>query len=43
MAAKAYRVYYAKHPRADGDYEMDHSSIIYVMDRRGAVRRQLHA
>ncbi len=34
-AAKAYRVYYAKHPRADGDYEMDHSSIIYVMDPRG--------
>ena len=35
VAAKAYRVYYAKHPRADGDYEMDHSSIIYVMDPRG--------
>ncbi len=34
-AAKAYRVYYAKHPRTDGDYEMDHSSIIYVMDPRG--------
>jgi protein SCO1/2 len=34
-AAKAYRVYYARHPRADGDYEMDHSSIIYVMDPRG--------
>lgn len=34
-AAKAYRVYYAKHPRPDGDYEMDHSSIIYVMDPSG--------
>ncbi len=34
-AAKAYRVYYARHPRADGDYEMDHSSIIYLMDPRG--------
>ena len=34
-AAKAYRVYYARHPRADGDYDMDHSSIIYVMDPRG--------
>ena len=34
-AAKAYRVYYAKHPRADGDYEMDHSSIIYVMNPQG--------
>ncbi len=34
-AAKAYRVYYAKHPKAGGDYDMDHSSIIYVMDPRG--------
>ena len=33
-AAKAYRVYYAEHATSDG-YEMDHSSIIYVMDRRG--------
>ena len=33
--AKAYRVYYAKHPKAGGDYDMDHSSIIYVMDPRG--------
>ena len=34
-AAKAYRVYYAKHPKAGGDYDMDHSSIIYVMDPHG--------
>lgn len=34
-AAKEYRVYYAKHPKADGEYDMDHSSIIYVMDPRG--------
>jgi protein SCO1/2 len=34
-AAKAYRVYYAKHPGKDGGYDMDHSSIIYVMDPRG--------
>lgn len=34
-AAKAYRVYYAKHPKADGGYDMDHSSVIYVMDPRG--------
>ena len=34
-AAKAYRVYYAKHPKAGGEYDMDHSSIIYVMDPRG--------
>ena len=36
-AIKAYRVY-AKKARADGsatDYLMDHSSIIYVMDRQG--------
>lgn len=37
-AAKAYRVYYAKAPGADAkteDYLMDHSSIIYLMDRKG--------
>ena len=32
--AKAYRVYYAKHPTTDG-YEMDHSSVIYVMNPDG--------
>lgn len=35
QAAKAYRVYYAKHPRADGSYDMDHSAVIYVMDPQG--------
>ena len=35
QAAKAYRVYYAKHPRADGGYDMDHSAVIYVMDPQG--------
>jgi protein SCO1/2 len=34
-AAKVYRVYYAKHPEAGGDYSMDHSSVIYVMDPEG--------
>jgi protein SCO1/2 len=34
-AAKAYRVYYAKHPRADGGYDMDHTAVIYVMDPEG--------
>ena len=34
-AAKAYRVYYAKHPEPGGDYAMDHSSVIYVMDPEG--------
>jgi protein SCO1/2 len=34
-AARAYRVYFAKHPTKDGGYDMDHSSIIYLMDPRG--------
>jgi protein SCO1/2 len=35
-AAKAYRVYYAKGKDSGGkDYLMDHSSIIYLMDREG--------
>ena len=34
-AAKDYRVYYAKHPRSDGGYDMDHSAVIYVMDPQG--------
>jgi protein SCO1/2 len=35
QAAKAYRVYYAKRPRADAGYDMDHSAVIYVMDPEG--------
>jgi protein SCO1/2 len=35
QAAKAYRVYYAKHVRSDGGYDMDHSAVIYVMDPEG--------
>jgi protein SCO1/2 len=35
QAAKDYKVYYAKHPRADGGYDMDHSALIYVMDPQG--------
>ena len=34
-AAREYRVYFAKHATADG-YDMDHSSIIYVMSPDGA-------
>jgi protein SCO1 len=34
-AAKGYRVYFAKHPRANGDYDVDHSSVVYVMDPNG--------
>lgn len=34
--AKAYRVYYARvEDQGDGDYLMDHSSILYLMDRDG--------
>ncbi len=32
---KEFRVYALKHPTKDGDYDMDHSSIIYVMDPQG--------
>ena len=35
QAAREYRVYAARHPTGDGGYEMDHSSIIYVMDPAG--------
>jgi protein SCO1/2 len=34
-AEKAYRVYSAKHPTGDGNYDMDHSAVIYVMDPQG--------
>ena len=34
-AARAYRVYYAKHEDEGGSYAMDHSSVIYVMNPRG--------
>jgi protein SCO1 len=35
--AKEYRVYYAKHPLKDGDYTMDHSAVVYLMNRQGAL------
>jgi len=35
--AKEYRVFYAKHPLKDGDYTMDHSAVIYLMDRQGKL------
>src|SRR5260370_25016806 len=35
QAAKAYRVFYAKHPRPAGDYDMDPSAVIYVMNPEG--------
>jgi protein SCO1/2 len=35
QARKAFHVYAAKHPTTDGDYDMDHTSIIYIMDPSG--------
>jgi protein SCO1 len=36
-AEKVFRVYSRKGPlQADGDYSMDHSSIVYLMDKNGA-------
>jgi protein SCO1/2 len=33
--AKAYQVYYEKVPLAGGDYTMDHTAIVYLMDKEG--------
>lgn len=35
QAARAYKVYYAKVPRADDDYTVDHSGYIYLIDQAG--------
>jgi protein SCO1/2 len=35
QAAREYRVYYARHDEKGGDYSMDHSSIVYLMDKQG--------
>lgn len=40
-AAQAFRAFYRKLPREDGDYFMEHSGSIYVMDRNGAFRGTL--
>jgi protein SCO1 len=34
-AAKAYRVYYKKVPLEGGEYTMDHTALVYLMDKRG--------
>jgi protein SCO1/2 len=42
-AEKAFRVYARKgQPQADGDYAMDHSSIVYLMDKNGAFVEALN-
>ncbi len=33
--AKEYRVYYKKVPTEDDDYTMDHTAIVYLMDKNG--------
>jgi protein SCO1/2 len=33
--AKAYRVYYKRVPLEGGDYTMDHTAIVYLMDKAG--------
>ena len=35
QAARDYHVYFAKHPRSDGGYDVDHGAFIYVVDPRG--------
>lgn len=32
---RAYRAYYRRVPTSSGDYTMDHTAIVYLMDRRG--------
>ena len=32
---KEYRVYSKKHPMENGDYSMDHSAVVYLMDKSG--------
>jgi len=35
QTAKAYRVYYKKVPLDSGDYTMDHTALVYLMDKDG--------
>jgi protein SCO1/2 len=34
-ASKAYRVYAKKVPGSNGDYSMDHTALVYLMDKQG--------
>jgi protein SCO1 len=42
QAAKEYRVYYAQRPEPGGDYSVDHTSMIYVMDPQGRFAASLN-
>ena len=35
--ARAWRVYWKKHPLGDGDYTMDHFASVYVLNRQGEL------
>jgi protein SCO1/2 len=35
VVEKEYRVYAKKVPTKDGDYSMDHSAVVYLMDKEG--------
>ena len=36
-AVKSFRVYYRKVPTEHGDYTIDHSALVYLVDRKGRV------
>lgn len=38
QAAASFKAYYAKVPRPDGDYTMDHTAAFYLMDTKGEAR-----
>jgi protein SCO1/2 len=35
QVAKEFRTFFRKHPADNGDYSMDHSAIVYLMDKEG--------
>ena len=35
ITAKAYRVFYKKVPTSDGGYTMDHTAVLYLINREG--------
>lgn len=35
QVAKSFRVFYARVPTSDGDYTMNHTALVYLMDREG--------
>lgn len=35
--AKSFRIYYEKVPTSDGDYTMNHTAIVFLMDRKGQL------